>query len=242
MTPAYSELVAAVRREGSALLAAAALGREEKVDACPGWTVDDLLEHVGRVYARAALLVSSRATSGDVERPELPAGDRIEVVRELLDDVVEQLGEVSADAPVWNWAEGQPDVAAFWARRMAHESAVHRFDAQRAHGVAEPIDGELAADGIDELIDVIIPRVLARDQVELQEATLVLDGIDDGQWRLRMHPSGVERLDVAAEDATVVSGTTSALLLALYGRVGWQSLQVEGDEGVLEGFTESIAF
>lgn len=242
MTPAYPELVAAVRREGSGLLAAAALGADAEIPSCPGWTVGDLVVHVGRIYRRVATLISTRATSRLDHEPELPEGEPIEVVGELLDDLVDQFGEADPDTPVWNWSEG-PDVAAFWARRMAHESAVHRFDAQRAHGVAEPVDGELAADGVDELLDVLVPRVLSRDGTSLPDGGLCLVAEQDGgEWRLRLGPDGAERLDVAPAGATTVTGTTSALLLALYGRVPWDSLQVSGDADLVRGFTDAIRF
>jgi uncharacterized protein (TIGR03083 family) len=242
MTPAYSELIAAVRREGSGLLAAAALGTDAEVPTCPGWTVEDLLHHVAQVYCNAITLVVTRATSRPEQRPPVPDGEPLAVLTELLDDLVEQLGGVPPDTPVWNWSPNAEHVAAFWARRMAHESAVHRFDAQRAHGVAEPIGGELAADGIDELIDLMVPRVVERDGATLPDGALVLVGGSDGEWRLRLSEKGIERLDVAPAGATVVTGTASALLLALCGRIAWDSLQVEGDPDLLRAFTGAINF
>ena len=54
---------------------------------------------------------------------------------------------------------------------MTHESAVHRYDAQRAHGLAQPIDADLACDGMDELVDLLLPRIVRRDSPELPTAT-----------------------------------------------------------------------
>ena len=42
--------------------------------------------------------------------------------------------ETPAETPTWNWARNAPDTAAFWPRRMAQETAVHRWDAQSAAG------------------------------------------------------------------------------------------------------------
>jgi len=242
VTPAYPELVAAVRREGSGILAAAALGTDAEVPTAPGWTVSDLLLHVGRIYRRIAGLLATRATTAPDPDPPMPDGDPGALVEELLDDLVHQLTEVDADTPVWNWSP-QPDVASFWARRMAHESAVHRFDAQRAHGVAQPIDGELATDGIDELLDVLVPEVLRRDHTTLPEGELVLVADQDStEWRLQLHQDHIERVGVAAADTTTVTGTTSALLLGLYGRVPWDRVQVSGDHDLLDGFTAAVRF
>lgn len=172
----------------------------------------------------------------------MPEGDPAVLVEELLDDLVDHLSEVDPDTPVWNWSP-EADVASFWARRMAHESAVHRFDAQRAHGVAQPIDGELATDGIDELLDVLVPRVLSRDGTSLPTGGLVLVADQDStEWPLRLHPDRIERLDVAPSDATTVTGTTSALLLVLYGRVPLDRVQVNGDQDLLKAFTAAVRF
>ncbi len=244
MTPPYSELVAAVRREGASLLAAGSLGVDVDVPTCPGWEVADLLTHVGRIYRRVATLVSTRATAAPESRPPLPEGDLVEVVTELLDDLVEQLAAVEPDTPVWNWSN-EPDLAAFWARRMAHESAVHRYDAQRAHGVAEPIDADLAADGLDEMIDVIAPLILGRVEAKLPTGALVLRTTDDGESvdrPLALSAAGVARADVAPAAATVVTATSSTLLLALIGRIAWSSLDVDGDESLLAGWSETLQF
>jgi uncharacterized protein (TIGR03083 family) len=239
VTLAYPEYVAAVRREGSAVVAAASLGLDSAVPACPGWTTDDLVVHLGRLWAYVASLLSSRATEAS-QRPPLPEGDRLAVVSDLLDDLVGQLAALEPQTPVWNWS-GEPDVAQFWARRMAHEAAVHRFDAQQAHGVAQPIDEDLASDGLDEFIDVLIPRVLSRDAAELTPGTLVLRTAD-GERVLALTSTGLHRADAAGPGATVVGGTASALLLACLGRLAWSSLEVEGDPSVLDGWSAALRF
>ena len=55
---------------------------------------------------------------------------------------------------MWNWSSIWPDTAAFWPRRMAHETSVHRVDAQQAAGAQLPIDTALATDGVDEFLMV----------------------------------------------------------------------------------------
>ena len=45
-TPPYAELVSAVRREGEALLTAAAQGIDTPVPTCEDWTIADLTRHV----------------------------------------------------------------------------------------------------------------------------------------------------------------------------------------------------
>ncbi len=241
-TPSYSELVASIRKEGEAILAAARFGVEAEVPACDGWEVDDLLLHLGRVYCRAATLVSERSTTQQDYPPEPAAGtDPIEWLTDALDDLIEALSSADPDTPVWNWS-GDSQTAAFWARRMAHESAVHRYDAQRAHGVAQPIDDDLARDGLDEMLAILLPRIVARDGVTLPSATFLFAAADEGEWPVRVGPDGVERPVVSKDPDVTVRGTPSALLLASYNRVKWTSLEVEGDATLLDSWSELLKF
>lgn len=242
MTPAYNELVAAIRQEGEAIVAAGRLGLDVPVPTCGDWTVRDLLLHVGRVYLRAGSLVSERSTT-EQDYPPAPGDDAdpIEYVCDALDELVAALASCEPETPVWNWSD-EPPTAAFWARRMAHESTVHRYDAQRAHALVEPIDADLAHDGMDELVDVILPRVVRRDAPDLPAATILFSATDDGAWPVRFGPDGVERLDVAKEPDVTVKGTASALLLAAYNRVPWSAQNVEGDETLLDAWSEQLRF
>ena len=240
-TPAYSELVTAVRREGEAMLAAIRLGIEPDVPHCEGWTVEDLARHVWQVYANVTLYVSSRATSRPEVLPQMPDGDPVELLADQLDDLVAALSECDADTPIWTWVFNAPEGASFWARRMAHESAVHRFDAQNAHGIQEPIAAELAADGIDELIDIIVPRVYRRDEVDGPAGTVALHS-PDGTWYLELEPAGVRRAELIEAPQVSVTGTDSALLLAAYGRLPWTSLEVDGDQTLLDRWSTALHF
>jgi uncharacterized protein (TIGR03083 family) len=239
-TPGYAELVAAVRREGEATIAAAKQG-DVPVPTCGDWTMSDLLRHVAEVYTWVAHIVTERVT----ERPDRDAVpddvDPVELLADRLDELVGALSATDAETPVWNWSDG-PDVATFWARRMAHESAIHRNDAQRAHGVAQPIDAELAHDGLDELIDVIIPRVVERDELKPQAMTVSFVATDEGDWHVRLDDNGIQRLDVAKEPDVTVRGTASAMLLAAYGRVPWEILDIDGDTECLQSWTGLLRF
>jgi uncharacterized protein (TIGR03083 family) len=241
-TPAYNELIATIRQEGEAIVAAARLGLDVPVPTCGDWVMADLLRHVGRVYLRAGTLVSERSTTQQDFPPEPPEdADPITYVCDALDELVAALASCDPETPVWNWSD-QPPVAAFWARRMAHESAIHRYDAQKAHSLAQPIDADLAHDGMDELVDVILPRILTRDKPAMPEATILFDATDEGDWPLRFGPEGLERLEVAKEPDVTATGTASALLLAAYGRVPWSAQNVEGEAAVLDDWSHLLHF
>lgn len=241
-TPSYAELVTAVRREGEALLAAARTGTEAAVPTCGDWTVADLARHVWQVYANVTLYVSSRATTRPEQLPELPAGDPVELLADQLDKLVGALTDTDADTPIWTWVSDAPEAGIFWARRMAHESAIHRFDAQNAHGIRQPVDAELAADGVDELLDVIAPRVYRRDQVTGPVGTVALRATDGDEWLLELAPDGVRRSELIESPQVTAAGTSSALVLALYSRVPWTSLDLDGDAALLEAWTATLNF
>jgi uncharacterized protein (TIGR03083 family) len=241
-TPPYSELVAAVRREGAGILAAAQLGLDAPVTTCPDWDVERLIRHVSQAYAMAEYVVSHRVTQRPEEFPAVPDGEPLAVLESMLDDLVTALQEADADTAVFVWPDNVEPTAAFWARRMAHESSVHRFDAQIAHAMPQPIDSELAADGIDEFIDVIAPMLYDRNEGTGPVGTVQLVSTDDVSWCLGLEADAVERLEVVSEPTASARGTSSLLLLAAYGRVPWTSLSVEGDIELLNKWSASLNF
>ena len=241
-TPSYPELVAAVRREGEAIITAAAHGLDLPVPTCGDWTMRDLLAHVASVYHRAGVVVAERATDAVAwQQPPPDMPDPVGYLTEALDELVHALAEADPDSPAWNWS-GQSQEAAFWARRMAHESAVHRYDAQRAHGVAQPIDDELAYDGMDELIDLLVPRIIARDELTLPSHTYLFSALDDGAWALTLDAAGLHRVDALKQPDVTVRGPASELLLAAYNRAEWSSLDVDGDDKALAVWSETFKF
>jgi uncharacterized protein (TIGR03083 family) len=240
-TPSYSELVIAVRREGEGIHTAASLGCDADVPTCEGWSLDDLVLHVADVYTFVTEVLTTRATERP-ERPGVPDGDPVEIFEAALDGVISALKDADDETPVWNWTQDEPHLAGFWARRMAHESSVHRFDAQAAHGVVQPIDAELAEDGVDELIDVIAPRVYLRDDLTGPTGTITMVSSENGTWHLQLEPHAITRVDPLKKPDVTVHGTTSALLLALYSRVPWTALETSGDIDLLTAWTKALNF
>jgi uncharacterized protein (TIGR03083 family) len=234
-------LVIAVRREGEGIHTVASLGCDADVPTCDGWSLQDLVLHVADVYTFVTEVLTSRATERP-ERPGVPDGDPVDVFEAALDGAISALKDADDETPVWNWTADQPHLAGFWARRLAHESSVHRFDAQAAHGVVQPIDAELAGDGIEELIDVIGPRVYVRDELAGPTGTIAMVSADSGTWQLQLEPQAITRIDPPKDPTVTVHGTTSALLLALYGRVPWTSLETSGDIDLLTSWTKVMNF
>ncbi len=219
----------ALRSDGEAIATA---GRNEvnaAVPSCPGWTMHKLLAHVGRVYRSVGRHVAERATemipADEIPRP--PEGDAIvEWFEEGHRFVQEALDGADPDEAVWSWT-GQ-NTMAFYFRRMAHETAVHRWDAEIAFGAPSPIDSDLATDGVSELFEVVLPFAVANWDMTLPDASLHLHRTDgDGEWLLVNDGGRIKMsLEHSKGDAAVRASGTDLLLLS-WERIGLDSPGVE---------------
>lgn len=217
------------------------------VPTCPEWTVIDLVHHLGGVYR----WVCAHANRGVTSKPEPELRQELMLSNfpgpettvswweEQASAVVKVLDALDPQLPAWNWAP-RAKLAGFWHRRMAHETAVHRWDLQMAQGMAEPIDARLAADGVSEVLDSWLPAGRRRGPKD-RFGVVQLIGTDvDHEWFLRLRGEGVALLDRATilddtdpREQAVAAGTASDLNLALWGRIGFDVLDVSGDESLL---------
>jgi uncharacterized protein (TIGR03083 family) len=239
----------ALRAEGAAFRSAVgqpgAIG--EPVPSCPGWTVGELVRHLGSVYRRTRANAGSgeiREGWGPVVIPEdAPAASDEAVVgwfAAQLAAVDTFLDGLDPDQAAWNWAP-QSKTAGFWHRRMAHETAVHRWDAQLATGLPEPLESKLAGDTVAEVLDTFLPAGRRRDPGEVFGVVQLLASDMGQEWFVRLRGEGVALLDTGTllDDDThptraVASGTASDIALALWGRVTFDVLETAGDPDLLD--------
>ena len=223
----------AIEREGQLLAKAAERSLGAVVLACPGWTVQTILVHLGRVYRSVTEHVVARATEM-IPFTKTPSPDSFDVVswyRAGLDALLEALREVDPDEPVWAWSDNA--TAGFYLRRMAHESAVHRYDAEAATGAPGPFDGDLAADGIAELYESVMPFGLARGQVTLPAGSLHLHRADgEGEWMIKAVDGAIVLTNEHGKGDAAVRGPASDLFVFVWHRGMPASLQIFGDEAV----------
>ena len=132
---------------------------DNPVPSCPGWKVADLVAHVGVVHRHKERIVHGLLAENpgiDGLQPPDDEGALLSWYAEGLDLLVDTLRTADPDAPAWSWHEPNQTVG-FWFRRMAHETTVHRVDAELAAGVdPAPIDPEVAVDGLDEVLGPIM--------------------------------------------------------------------------------------
>ena len=190
------------------------------VAGCPGWDLAELTRHLGFVH-RWARLAAATMVPPDRSGIEAAPGD-ISQLGEWFDtgaaSLIDVLSRLDPEAPTWHPFD-VPMLAAVWPRRQAHEALIHAWDAEQAiAGVSTPMDPSMAADGIAEYFEVIIPRVISRDGRVVPVGTLAVNCTDAGTRLVVRSEANIVTIDPAAAVQAELTGTADALSLALWGR------------------------
>jgi len=196
----------------------------------------DLLRHVGAVYLHKVECMRLGRDPGSWPPPGLGQ----EPPLELLDRSYAALtGEFATRRPgdrSFTWY-GPDQSVGFWIRRMAQETVIHRVDAElAAGGPVTGIPGDLAADGVDELLVSFVEYSTTGWPEEfaemLQPAGDRLVGVvtPERSWMLHLTSKDVRVEESAAgSPAAVIEGPAADVLLWLWGR-GGESAAATGDE------------
>jgi uncharacterized protein (TIGR03083 family) len=233
--PRYLECLAA--DHGDLRDAAASVELTAPVPNCPGWTMGDLVFHVAVVYLHKVTVMRT----GEWPRQWPPPGVEREAPLPLLARAYGQLiAEFRARQPTDatpTWYDPDQTVA-FWIRRMAQETVVHRIDAEQAAGLpVTAVPGDLAVDGVDE----VLKRFLGYDVPGLDqlEGGHLASGGDDtitvvaGQaaWAVRPSPREVVVTDGPGENPRVViQAAPGPMLRWLWGRAPDNTVRLTGEE------------
>lgn len=243
----------ALAAEGRLLAEAAGrAGLASAVPSCPPWQVRDLLRHQGYVHrwATAYVSVPIRAEAPELtEAEQLAAGaadDRLlDWFRDGHGALIQALRAAGPGVISWTFLDA-PSPLAFWARRQAHETAIHRADAQLAAGETPGYPADFAADGVDELIMGFFARDsdgdgdgdgagAEPDREPAPDRTLLIRARDAGQeWRAELGGDGhrVARVSRGGGPAACrLDGPAAGLYLLLWNRsdAGAAGVSVSGD-------------
>jgi uncharacterized protein (TIGR03083 family) len=218
------------------------------VPSCPGWSMADLVRHVGAVYLHKVECMRL----GSHPEPWPPEGLNDEPPIDLIERgyalLTAEFANRRPDEPSFTWF-GPDQTVGFWIRRMAQETVIHRVDAELGAGVAiAAIPADLAEDGIDELLVAFVEYATATWPDEFTE---LLAGADDRTvrvatpgrtWLLRLTSKEVrvQPSDVEAPDA-VATGPVDDMLLWLWNRGGESGVTVTGDTDVINRFRQVLA-
>ena len=244
--------IAALEQDGNLLAAAAErAGLGAPVPSCPPWMVRDLLRHLGYVHRWAASHVRGEPRPGDPSEAEVlrggpPDADLVGWFRAGHAALVSTLLAADADRQFWAPVAG-PSGRAAWARRQAHETAIHRVDAELAAGPVTPFPADFAADGIDELImgffgrDPEAPDPQAgRLQVRADDA-----GAAPAAWRVELTADGRRAARVQrgpGPAACTLTGPASGLYQLLWNRCdpAAAGVTVSGDARLAQSWRDGM--
>ena len=197
------------------------------VPSCPGWTVADLVSHLGRTHLWAEHCIRER----NPEEPDVvaPVTDRAALTTwyaECAGVLVETLRTTDPTTECWTFGP-RPRTAAFWFRRQVHETAMHSWDLGAAIGRDVGYPRTLAVDGVDEVVTMFFPRQVRLRRIGPLQSSLVVRADGLGRRVLAGDGTGASDGPVDAE----VSGPAEQLVLLLWGRLGLDDrrLQVTGD-------------
>ncbi|WP_433832221.1 maleylpyruvate isomerase family mycothiol-dependent enzyme [Actinoplanes sp. CA-015351] len=230
------EYVETLRSDGLSLAAAAErAGLTAPIAGCPGWQIRDLLAHLGGVHRWAAAHVRTPSPG------PLPDGDFFEAPDDAAllhwfraghHDLVDILETADPAMRCWTFLPA-PSPLTFWARRQAHETAIHRADAEAATGAVSSWTPAFAVDGINELVEDLFAgssRLAANPPL-----SIALAATDAGvAWTLTLDHTGLHVRDGLHPAGLTLGGSASDLYLLLWNRTGLDRLDTTGDRRALD--------
>jgi uncharacterized protein (TIGR03083 family) len=254
-----SDYIHALNDQGAMLASGADFGGlDAAVPTCPPWRTRDLLRHVGYVHRWAARYVADQVTD---MMPELTEAEQLaagppddQLIGWFLDGLSSLTNTLASADPatrVWTFFPAASPLT-FWARRQAHETAIHCADSQHAAGLRHSYPAGFAADGIDELLmgffgrDPVDPLAVANVG---GTRILLVQAADTGdEWRVLLAEGGDKIMMTARGSsapeaaACTLTGPASGLYLLLWNRAepGDAGVTVSGDEQLLRAWRSGM--
>ena len=207
------------------------------VPTCPPWDRATLLHHVAGAHSwfRAQVEHGPSERVRFKQSPQAPEGDELpEWFESNVRGLVGALSSMDT-ARVWpSWAGDR--AGSFYPRRMAHETLVHRWDA-----VGGAIDPALAADGVDEHLEIFAP--FAPGDGLRAHGTIHLHATDiEGEWLIALGPAGISFEHGHAKGDVALRGEAGDLLLWAWTRVEVDDrFELFGDSSLLDAWRAGVA-
>jgi uncharacterized protein (TIGR03083 family) len=231
------DLLTTTAADGRDLLVAAEADWSRSIPHCPNWDAAELVGHVGGILAWMATIVTTgeRVSRRDRETSPADRGELAGWYAAHLDRTLHILTTTDPESSTWTFSSRGDSRVGWWRRRLAVELAIHRWDAQHAATLdggpaPSPLDGELAAAGIEEFLTEFLPGLLACDGVEGLAGTLHLHATDGpSEWWIDLDTrADAVAVPGHAKADTAIRGPRSDLLLWLTNRDPSNPLEIVG--------------
>jgi uncharacterized protein (TIGR03083 family) len=217
-------------------------GLKEPVPSCPGWDVAEVVWHTAVVFEHKVRVMADNAWPDPWPPADFDDRDELAFLREAKDDLFEEFSRHDIREETTTF--GSDSTIGFWARRMALEAAVHRYDAELAHSDPTAVAEDLALDGVDEVLRVMLAgpwwseRVDTRHPVDAVVAVRAVDRL----WSCDLRQRSVTVSDGAdGVPAATVQGEPDHVFLWLWGREPDSAVQTSGDASILAEFRARLA-
>ena len=239
--------------------AAAAAGPDAVVPTTPGWTITDLVEHVGQSQNWVAEIIERRITDPTqlpTEVAVLPTDPREwqAWLSESAQRVASACSDDALDAPVFNAAGDERSGTRFWMSTVVHEAVVHSFDAANAADRPVDIEADIAAALISNHLAMLTSPTWERQRSESAHAirgtgqTLQWLATDtaDAPWFVERRPDGATWQPGTQPADVTVTGPAGSLLLILTRRLpltdrGATNISVDGDIDLAQHWLDNTA-
>jgi uncharacterized protein (TIGR03083 family) len=249
-TPEFPDLLRLIDERSTTFRAAvaAAPSLDAQVPTCPEWTLFDLVRHLGEGRRKWAAIIAAGPADAPPDKSVWGADAAPREREALLDwwtasaqQLLDALRETGPDRACWTWwaSSQSPQTTGAAARHQLHEIALHTYDAQATAGAPQSLPDEVARDGAEEFLSTCCATTSAWPH---KPTAFDFHATEGGSWRLTVDADGA-RFTVLPDTATgdgpdaagaTVRGTPNELVLFLYDRIPADSMQIDGDAGLID--------
>ncbi len=207
------------------------------VPACPGWTVGEVLRHLGVIHRLIPAWVEQGRRPQDITHAP-PDGDVLRWFASGWRAMHAALEARPADTPAATWSPSDASIG-FWRRRMAHELAVHAADVLDALGREWWVEERVAQDGVDEVMHLWLGTRLA----DRADGGCVVRVVSGGvAWTVGLHGRIAEAHQIPADADAEVSGSAAGVYAWLWGRTGHGEVSLAGDPAAVGALRAALAY
>jgi uncharacterized protein (TIGR03083 family) len=217
------------------------------VPCCPGWTVADVVSHLATVYEHKVRVMADNAWPQPWPPEDAETLPPAEALAEAKARLFEEFSHHEVGDATTTFSAADTTIG-FWVRRMALEVAVHRYDAELARADPTPIPDDIALDGVDEVLRVMLGGPWWDGRVATRHPVDAVVGVEaKGQrWLCAVATSSVA---ITGEDsaqrpspaAVTICGDPESVFLWLWGRVGDERVAFDGDLTLGQEFRARLA-